>query len=61
MPPIYHGDVDGTYRALVYHDFGWDALDMLRDNGLSDPALYLYWSYMYGYLGIQFYFVATKQ
>jgi hypothetical protein len=32
----------------------------LRDGGLADAALYVYWSYEFGYLGIQFYFVGHK-
>ena len=33
---------------------------LLRAAGLSDAALYVYWGYELGYLGIQFYFLGHK-
>lgn len=60
LPPEYHGDPLSARGSLVYHDYGWDLLDLCRSAGFADVALRLYWSYRYGHLGCpQFYFRAT--
>lgn len=60
LPPIRHGNPLSPEGALVYTDFGWDVLGDLRDAGLDDPVLELYWSYERGYLGLQFCVLAGK-
>ena len=62
LPPEYHGNpVDPHRGSLVYHDFGWDLLPMMREAGFRDAYLGLYWSMEYGHLGApQQVFVATK-
>ncbi len=60
LPPIYHRDSDGINDVLVYHDFGWSILDEMRKVGLTEAALNVYWSYICGFLGIQFVFLASK-
>jgi hypothetical protein len=62
LPPEYHGNpIDPEGGSLVYHDFGWDLLPMIREAGFSDAFLGLYWSLEYGHLGVpQIVFVATK-
>ena len=60
LPAIYHGNPLSPAGSLVYTDFGWAVLDQMRDAGLDDPTLNVYWSYEHGYLGTQFYFVAGR-
>lgn len=61
LPAIYHGNPLSRAGSLVFTDFGWEVLGQLRAAGLGDAALHVYWSYLYGYLGIQFYFAAHKR
>jgi hypothetical protein len=60
LPAIYHGNPLSPDGSLVFTDFGWEVLAQMRDAGLRDPTLNVYWSYAQGYLGIQFYFDATR-
>src|SRR5439155_236979 len=60
LPEIYHGNPLSRRGSLVFTDFGWEVLAQLRAAGLSDAALYVYWGYELGYLGIQFYFLGHK-
>jgi hypothetical protein len=60
LPEIYHGNPLSRRGSLVFTDFGWEVLAQLRAAGLPDAALYVYWAYELGYLGIQFYFVGHK-
>jgi SAM-dependent methyltransferase len=60
LPPVYHGNPLSPAGSLVFTDFGWEVLDHMRDAGLLDPTLNVYWSYELGYLGIQFYFAAGR-
>ncbi len=61
LTPEYHGDAQNPQGVLCYYHFGWDLLDSLRHAGLSDSALYFYWSARRGYLGVpQFLICATK-
>lgn len=62
LPPEYHGNpIDPEGGSLVYHDFGWDLLRMIREAGFKDAFIGLYWSIEYGHLGApQTVFVATK-
>ena len=62
LPPEYHGNpIDPERGSLVYHDFGWDLLPMIREAGFRDAFVGLYWSLEYGHLGApQTVFIATK-
>lgn len=60
LPPIHHGNPLSSEGALVFTDFGWDVMDEMRAGGLHDPTLNLYWSFEYGYLGLQWYFLASR-
>jgi SAM-dependent methyltransferase len=60
LPPIYHDSPTGRGDALVFTDFGWEVLRQLRDAGLPDAMLTVYWSYEFGYLGIQFHFTGSR-
>lgn len=59
LPPAYHGDPMSAEGSLVFHDFGWDLLDLARAAGFAEVSMQLYWSYLYGHLGCPLYhFVA---
>ncbi len=60
LPPVYHGNPLSESGSLVFTDFGWEVLDQMTSVGLARPSLNVYWAYEYGYLGIQFYFLASK-
>lgn len=60
VAPIYHGNPLSPDGSLVFTDFGWEVLAQLRQAGLTDVSLNVYWSYELGYLGIQFYFYGHK-
>jgi SAM-dependent methyltransferase len=60
LPAIYHRDPARPGGALVFNEFGWDILEEIRKAGLFDVGLYVYWSYLCGYLGIQFFFIAYR-
>ncbi|MFO0983853.1 MAG: methyltransferase domain-containing protein [Planctomycetota bacterium] len=52
LPPVYHGDPLSAQGVLVYTDFGWQLLDLLRSSGFLDVAVVKYWSCLYGHIGI---------
>lgn len=59
-PPEYHGNPVDPGGSLVFHDFGFDVLDVLRRAGLSAKVV-AEWSLSYGHLGgPQWYFVAER-
>jgi hypothetical protein len=62
LPPSYHGNPISSEGSLVFHDFGWEFVEQLRESGFQEVALCSYWSYLYGYLGDtqQYYFWARK-
>lgn len=62
LPPVYHGNPVSEGGSLVFVDFGWDLLDWLRDAGFAEATLRLYWSRVYGHLGMpQHYIYAVKE
>lgn len=58
-PAIFHGNPLSKKGSLVITDFGWQVLEQMRDAGLEDATLNVYWSYQHGYLGIQFFFAGA--
>ena len=52
QPPVYHGDPVSAEGALVFNDFGWDIVDIIRDAGFSECGVYFYYGKDYGYMGI---------
>jgi SAM-dependent methyltransferase len=38
-PPEYHGDGVSSTGIYTYHSFGWDLLDMLRENGFGQAEI----------------------
>jgi SAM-dependent methyltransferase len=61
LPPVYHGNPLSSQGSLVFNDFGWDFLDLLRAASFVDMVMCCYWSYLYGHLGEpQYYFWCRK-
>ncbi|MEW6406892.1 MAG: glycosyltransferase, partial [Chloroflexota bacterium] len=61
LDPIYHGNPVSDEGSLVFVDFGWEFLEDIRRTGFDGVHLHLYWSDVYGYLGIgQHYIRAVK-
>jgi hypothetical protein len=61
LPAAYHGNPVSPEGSLVYMDFGWDVLSMLRAAGFARVEVKVIWSYLYGHLGIPMeYFSAAK-
>jgi SAM-dependent methyltransferase len=61
LPEVYHGNPVSEKGSLVFTDFGWDVLSMLRAAGFGRVDVQVIWSYLYGHLGIPMeYFRATK-
>jgi hypothetical protein len=52
IEPEYHGNPVSTEGSLVYTDYGWDLLDLIRDVGFRDAALEVYHSAALGHLGL---------
>jgi SAM-dependent methyltransferase len=61
LPPVYHGDPLSTEGCLCFNDFGWDLLDELANAGFTDVALHAFTSEEYGYIGLQYVLLATRQ
>lgn len=60
-PPRRHGNPISDEGSLVFAEFGWDCLDMLREAGFADAWIELYASVERGHLGgAQLVFVAAK-
>lgn len=50
-PPKYHGNPVSADGSLVFQDFGWDLLDVMRRAGFSDAACEVYMDDAFGHLG----------
>jgi SAM-dependent methyltransferase len=51
LQPEYHGNPVSAEGSLVYTDFGWDLMDLIREAGFRDVALEIYHSAPMGHLG----------
>lgn len=61
LPPEYHGNPLSEQGSLVFHDYGWDFLDLMRAAGFQDVSFCTYWTDRYGHLGpMQCYFYGKK-
>jgi len=60
LPPMYHCDPIDPKGALCFNDFGWDLLELLQQSGFADAALYFISDPAYGYVDLQYIFVATR-
>ena len=51
LPPAFHGNPVAANGSLVFTDFGWDVLNVMKVNGFFDVALDVYASPEFGHLG----------
>jgi SAM-dependent methyltransferase len=51
LPPEYHGNPVSADGSLVFTDFGWDILDVIKRAGFSKVSLDVYASTELGHLG----------
>jgi SAM-dependent methyltransferase len=51
LPPAFHGNPVSEEGSLVFTDFGWDLLSVIKNAGFSDVALEIYASSEFGHLG----------
>jgi hypothetical protein len=51
LPPQYHGNPVSSDGSLVFQDFGWDLLDVMRGAGFSSAVCEVYSSDEFGHLG----------
>lgn len=59
--PAYHGNPLDSKGSLVFTDFGWDLLDVIKECGFSDVNIVLYYDIAKGYFGgMTYYFELEK-
>lgn len=51
LSPIYHGNPVSADGSLVFTDFGWDLLNLIKNSGFKDVSLGVYASKEKGHLG----------
>jgi GT2 family glycosyltransferase/glycosyltransferase involved in cell wall biosynthesis len=51
LPPIYHGNPVSEKGSLVFTDYGWDVIDILRGVGFSNVTVEMYHSLAYAQIG----------
>ena len=51
LDPQYHGNPISSQGSLVFTDFGWDMLEMIRSAGFSDISVEVYASIEFSHLG----------
>jgi hypothetical protein len=51
QPPYYHGNPLSNKGSLVFHEFGWDILDILKNAGFKDAYMITYFSAQKAYFG----------
>ena len=51
LSPAYHGNPISEEGSLVFTDYGWDLLQMMRDAGFSDVIVDVYSSAEFAHLG----------
>jgi SAM-dependent methyltransferase len=51
LPAQYHGNPLSSDGSLVFHDFGWDLLELSRSAGFSQLACEVYSADEFGHLG----------
>ena len=62
LEPIYHGNPVSSEGSLVFYDYGWDLMSLVKETGFSDAFFMPFYSVPYGNLGVNslFIFVARK-
>lgn len=51
LEPVFHGNPISEKGSLVFTDFGWDVLDMIKNAGFSEVQLEIYFDVLLGHLG----------
>lgn len=51
LSPAYHGNPVSADGSLVFTDFGWDLLEVMKEAGFSDACVDVYASPEFGHLG----------
>ncbi|MDC1287781.1 class I SAM-dependent methyltransferase, partial [Gammaproteobacteria bacterium] len=51
LPPVYHGNPISADGSLVFTDFGWDLLDIVKVAGFAEVSVDVYASLEFGHLG----------
>jgi GT2 family glycosyltransferase/glycosyltransferase involved in cell wall biosynthesis len=51
LPPVYHGNPVSLDGSLVFTDFGWDILPMMREAGFADAWAEVHHAPEFGHLG----------
>lgn len=51
LPPAFHGNPVSADGSLVFTDFGWDLLNVMKDAGFSEVGVDVYASPELGHLG----------
>jgi hypothetical protein len=49
LDPVYHGNPISDKGSLVFTDYGWDALEMIKDSGFRDAWVDAYHSPRFGH------------
>jgi SAM-dependent methyltransferase len=49
LPAVYHGNPMSADGSLVFTDFGWDMLNIIKSSGFTDVHIGVYASKKYGY------------
>ena len=51
MEPQFHGNLILAERSLVFTDFGWSLLHLVREVGFTDAEVQVYRSSNFGHFG----------
>ncbi len=51
LPPVYHGNPLSADGSLVFTDFGWDILEIIKSSGFQSAGVRVYASEKFGHLG----------
>ncbi|WP_411828371.1 class I SAM-dependent methyltransferase [Paenibacillus elgii] len=62
LKPHFHGNPVSVDGSLVFYDFGWNLLDLLKSVGFKQPKVITYYSQKHGYCGAgkQLLIICTK-
>ena len=51
LPAQYHGNPVSSAGSLVFHDFGWDLIDMFYEAGFAKAVCEVYAETSFGHFG----------
>lgn len=62
LKPIFHGNPVSEDGSLVFYDYGWDFMSLIKEAGFSDAYFIPFYSVPYGNIGANslFIFIARK-